>query len=241
MFSKIKPKLNLFLFLLIFITTISLKDFLKDFLFVLSKNILNIYQEKNEKILKLEKENLLLSLKLKESDYLREENEKLKKALNFKTNYKINCIGAQIIAYDPSFLRRIIIINIGEDKKIKKGMYVVDENGYLVGKIIETKKNYSYVSLINDIDFNLVVFVEEKAYGLLHGGLGEIKILYIESDKNININDKVYFKIPNTDLIIYVGEIKNVNKNPQEPFLDLNVKLYSENVMFHKIFILKYE
>jgi len=241
LFSKIKPKLNLIFLLFLFLITIPLKNFFRDFIFLLSKNILNIYQEKDIKILKLEKENLMLSLKLKELEYLKEENEKLKKALDFKKNYKINCIGTEIITFDPSFLRRIIVVNSGKNEGIKKGMCVVDENGYLVGKVIETEKNYSYVSLINDIDFNLVVFVGKDSYGLLHGGLEGIKILYVENNKDININDKVYFKIPNTDFIVYVGNIKNIKKNPQEPFLDLELEPYSKNIILHKIFILKYE
>jgi rod shape-determining protein MreC len=193
----------------------------------------------NRKALNAEKKNLALTLALRELLYLKNENEKLKAALQFKTEHSVELIGVEVIAFDPSIWRRFVVINAGQDKGIKKGAYAIDERGYLIGKISTVKNNYSYLMLIDDPDFSLTVSIGEKALGMLKGALNTVTIFYIEEEDSIKPKDKVWTKIANAGFPIYIGEIRKIHKDPNSLFLDINVTLFSEEPLLHKIFIIK--
>ncbi|MCP4653204.1 MAG: rod shape-determining protein MreC [Candidatus Omnitrophica bacterium] len=191
------------------------------------------------KLTELKKQNLKLSLKLSEYQDLAQENQKLKKALNFKTDKALELIGGEIISFDPSSWRRVVAINIGEKNGLSEGLYAVDEGGWLVGKITLVKKNYSRLVFITDPDFRMPVFVGDSSFGFLQGGLGQIKVLYIESNDSVKKGDKVWFRTPVSAMPIYIGEIRNVKKTSDSLFQDIDVKLYSEDTVFRKIFVIK--
>ena len=93
--------------------------------------------------------------------------------------------------------------------------------------------------LIDDTDFNLPVFVGKSSCGLLKGSLGGIKILYIENSENIQNHDKVWIKDPSFTFTLYIGEVRQVHKDPDSLFCDVDVRLLSENPLLHKLFIVE--
>jgi rod shape-determining protein MreC len=190
-------------------------------------------------MLELEKRNLALTLKVRELQYLKPENERLRKALAFKEEKKTDLIGTEIVSLDPSTWRRIVVINAGKDKGINSGSYAIDEHGWLVGKIIEIGNTRSRLILIDDPNFSLPVFVGENSFGLLKGSLGGVKILYIENAEQIKAKDKVWLKISSLASPIYIGEIKKVIHDKDSLFLDVEAKIFSQNPFVHKIFIIK--
>ncbi len=191
------------------------------------------------KIKKIEKENLLLSLKFKQFDYLKDENKKLRKALKLKKEKAIDLIGANVLAFLPSSWRHLAIINKGSNDGIEDGQFAIDENGQLLGKIIEIEKTSSCLILIDDPEFTTSVFIAKKAFGLLRGNLVGAKILYIEDGSEIKKGDNVWLKIPSINLPIEIGEIKKVKNNQNSLFWDIDVNLFAKHSFFEKIFIIK--
>ncbi|MDP2924583.1 MAG: rod shape-determining protein MreC [Candidatus Omnitrophota bacterium] len=237
--SKIKSKYIaagiLFIFLLIF----PFKNFIENIFIFFSSELRLSPHQNYARIIELQKRNLSLVIKIRQLHYLGNENEKLKAALEFKKQRNIEVVGVEIISFDPSSWRRLAIVNAGKDKGLQKGSYVINENGYLLGKISEVKKTYSYLMLIDDPDFSLPVFIGENSTGMLKGTLGGVDIFYIEETDNIKVKDRIWIKIPNTTFPIYIGEVRKVKKDSNSLFLGINVELFVRNPFLHKIFVVR--
>jgi rod shape-determining protein MreC len=180
-----------------------------------------------------------LSLELKKSKLLEDENNKLKKALEFKAEKHIDAVGAEIISFDPSSWRRVVLINAGKNKGIKEGMFAIDHNGYLVGRITLVKNDYSRLMLVDDPEFTLAVFVGNDAMGMLQGGLDSLRILYIDHFDKINLNDIVWFKMPLATYPFYIGRVEKINESKENLFFEVEVRPFSGNTILNKIFIIK--
>ena len=185
------------------------------------------------------KENILLALKAKEQEHLLKENKRLKKAFDFKSTSELNLTGAEVITFLPSNWRRVVVVNAGKDKAIKQGQLAIDENGNLLGKILEVMPESCRLILINDPDFNLSVFVGENGFGLLKGNIWGAKILYIEDGDLIKKGDRVWTKTPESVTAIEIGKIKKIKKRRNNLFWDVDVDLASKNNVFTDIFIIK--
>jgi len=182
---------------------------------------------------------LLLSLKIKHLNDIKNENTKLRKALQLEEEKTINLLGAEVLTFSPSNWRHIVTINKGSNDDIKEGQFAIDENGHLLGKIIEINKTSSRLILIDDPEFTTSVFVANKDFGLLKGNRVGAKVLYIEDGSELKKGDKVWLKIPLINFPIEIGEIKKVKNNENSLFWDVDVKLYTKNSFFEKIFIIK--
>lgn len=205
----------------------------------LSRNLTLNTKEDSQILESLKREKLAVNLKLKEYELIARENERLKKALNFKEKNNTNFIGADIVSFNPSSWRRIVVIDAGKNQGLEKGLYAVNEDGYLIGRITETNNNYSRLMLVDDPDFGLAVFAGENCFGFLQGGLGRVKILYVENSEEVKTGDKVWFKTPFMDSPIYIGRIKTAKKDTNSLFQDIEVKLFTKNIILHKVFVIK--
>lgn len=237
--SKIQSKYLAIAFLIILLLVFPFRDFIKNTLVFFSKQLVLSRASQNRKLRALERKNLSLTLAIRNLTYLKNENLKLKEALQFKAERKISLIGAEIIAFDPSNWRRFAIVNAGQDSGIKKGAYAIDEKGYLVGRVAEVKKNYSYVMLVDDPDFSLPVFIGEGALGMLKGTLGGVDIFYIEQEDRIKVKDKVWAKVANLAFPIYIGEVLRIKKDANSLFLGVEVFFFSQESLLHEVFIIK--
>jgi rod shape-determining protein MreC len=237
--SKLNSKYIGFIVLFLLLLILPFENYVNNIFVFLSSKLYLVPQQYVNEIKELEKKNLVLSLGIKESENLQRENKKLKKALKFYEKRKIHLIGAEIISFDPSNWRRVVIINAGKNKGVAAGAYAVDEEGWLVGKISDVRADYSRLIFVNDPDFNAPVFVGETSFGLLKGGLGNSKIFYIENGEEIKIKDKVWLKIPSITLPVYVGGVKRVKQDKNSLFWNVEVELFSKNLPLHKIFIIK--
>jgi rod shape-determining protein MreC len=235
--SKIKSKYIVVIALALFFIVFPLNNFIKDFFVAFCRKLLITPPLYEQKLSELQRKNLALTLRLGELQYLRTENEKLRKALGLKEEKELSFVGAEIVAFDPSSWRRTVIVNVGKDRNITEGAYAIDEKGYLVGKIVEVKKTYSRLMLINDPDFSLPVFVGDSGFGMLHGALEGLKILYIESGEDIKIKDKVWLKINSTSFPIYIGVVKRLTKNADSLFWDIEAELLADTNFLDKVFI----
>ena len=177
--SKLRFKHLSVLALFIFLLILPLKNVVENVFIFFSRQFLIIPQKISKKTEDITKNNLELRLKLAAFQNLKEENQRLQEALGFREQRGADFIAAQVISFDPSSWRRIVVINVGANQKIQPGLLAVDEEGYLVGKVIEAHPHYARVILTDDPDFSLPVFVGDNSFGLLKGTLKGARILYL--------------------------------------------------------------
>ena len=116
-------------------------------------------------------ESELETLKQKElsNEYLKMENDKLRKLIN--ESIKSDEILAKVLIDKESPFLKSIILNKGTKDKLKIGMAVVDEV-YLVGKIIEVNFTNSRVLLLSDLNSKIPVVLEPIGMQAVVSGTG---------------------------------------------------------------------
>ncbi len=140
----------------------SINDKIKDTFFALDEN----------KKLKIELE----QLKNKEFqvEFLKNQNDNLRKILESDTKIKGKSTLAKVLLDKDSPYLKSIIINRGSKSGINKGMPVVDGN-YLVGKIVEVNYLSSRVLLLKDLNSRIPVTFGEESIQAILSGKGEKK------------------------------------------------------------------
>jgi len=143
--------------------------------------------------------------------YLEEENDRLRKQLDFKPSVQYPVIHAEIISLDPDNLFRTIIIDKGSDDGIKPYMPVlayqvtkiVDDKGVttevvnygIVGKIIQVTKTSARILPISDQYSRVGIKVKRTGHwGLLSGQSqlhGLPKLDYISLDVILHEGDEI--------------------------------------------------
>ena len=122
--------------------------------------------EENQK-LKIELE----QLKNKEFqvEFLKNQNDSLKRILESDIKIKGKSTLAKVLLDKDSPYLKSIIINRGSKSGITKGMPVVDGN-YLIGKIVEVNYLSSRVLLLNDLNSRIpITFGEDSTQAILSG------------------------------------------------------------------------
>ena len=160
---------------------------IKDF----SNKIKDHYNVYNDYLLVKEKIKVLQSKKYN-SQFLEEENKRLKKTINEFIYNSEELVAKVLIDKNSPFLKSIIV-NKGSKDNIKLGMAVLDES-YLVGKIVEVNYSTSRVLLISDLNSKIPVGIEPGNIQSILSGTGKEngKIEYLESDIIIEDNSIVY-------------------------------------------------
>ncbi len=160
------------------------------------KELMAENQRLYEEVLKLKTE--VSQLRAKEL-----ENETLRESLNFTKSVayqvrQVNIIGKRIEASAVFY-----IIDQGENAGLKKGLAVIQTNGYLVGKLFKTEKNFSlFLPLMNNYFSAAVDIISPEVSqdkkgvlkslttGLAQGKYGILtEIDLIPSDREIKIGD----------------------------------------------------
>jgi len=149
--------------------------------------------ETENKNLRTENENLKKSLQ--EAEIIRTENNELKKYLNLTEKYnEFKTIPADVINKDISNFTNIIIINIGMDNGIEKGMTVIGEKG-LVGYVVSVTNKTAKVQTIIDAGSSIAGTISTTRESLSIKGdlkLGDkLKGVYIPTEAQVVIGDSV--------------------------------------------------
>lgn len=187
----------------------------------------------------LKAEKLRLYLELDKLDNLKEENAKLKSMLGVKKEKKIELEALNVIAIAPSHFRRIILVDGGSEYGLRENMFVLDERGFLMGKILRVYGDYSEVILINDPQFSATVKIGENL-GLLKGTLeGMLKVFYIEDEEEIKKDDQVRAVSFQSGSNFLVGEVIKVRQDLNSLSLDITVDPYSKYIPPKTIFVVK--
>ncbi len=149
---------------------------------------------------------------------LEEENNILKKELNFIEDTKHRFVSAKIISGVSDVMSKSVIINRGSRDGIEKGLAVVSHHGVMVGKIIEINEDYSKVLLLSDNRSKVAVKIHNLGHtiGLVEGQFGlSFSMTNIPQNQEINEGDLVVTsglegKIPNNLLVAKVESVKSV-------------------------------
>jgi len=156
-----------------------------------SNKIKDHYSVYNDYLLVKEKLNLLQSKKY-ETQFLEEENKRLKKTIDEYIYNSKEMIAKVLIDKNSPFLKSIIV-NKGSKDNVKLGMAVLDGN-YLVGKIVEVNYSTSRALLISDLNSKIPVGIEPGNIQSILSGTGKQngKIEYLESEVLIQNESIIY-------------------------------------------------
>ena len=127
---------------------------------------------KENKDLKEELENL--KNKEFQVEFLKNQNDSLRRILESDVKIKGKSILAKVLLDKDSPYLKSIVINRGSKSGINKGMPVVDGN-YLVGKIVEVNYLSSRVLLLNDLNSRIPITFGEDSVQAILSGKGESK------------------------------------------------------------------
>jgi rod shape-determining protein MreC len=157
----------------------------------LTITIKNHYSIYNDYLLVKEKINQLESEKY-ETEFLKEENKRLKKKID-EYIYNPEEMVAKVLIDKKSPFLRSIIVNKGSKDNVKLGMAVIDRT-YLVGKIVEVNYLTARALLVSDLNSKIPVGIEPGNIQSILSGTGKQngKIEYLEKDIFIEDRSVVY-------------------------------------------------
>ena len=138
-------------------------------------------------------ENEALKLELYQAKLHKDENNKLRKLLNFKDNTSFSKVSARIMFKNSISFNREFLISIGSKDGIKDGNVVTD--GYnLLGRVTEVRERTSKVQLINDQGFKVPVSIGFGAKALVEGRYGSdlMEISFLNSKNKVKEGDIVF-------------------------------------------------
>ena len=184
--NYIKITLNEVVYRSSFIISVPEKK-VQDFLNTI-KDHYNVYND----YLLVKEELKTIQSKKYETQFLKEENKRLKKTINEYIYNSEEMVAKVLIDKNSPFLKSIIV-NKGSKDNIKLGMAVLDGT-YLVGKIVEVNYSTSRALLVSDLNSKIPVGVEPGNIQSILSGTGKQngKIEYIESEVSIENESIVY-------------------------------------------------
>lgn len=213
----------------------------------------NLYNEQADKRdfaaenKKLKEEINHLTVKNSRLNELEEENNTLRKYLNFFKENNTRYLMADIISSEGSesgALGQTVIINKGSNDGLKEGLAVVSNRGIILGKIKNVKDVLSEVSITTNQACKLAATIQnqDRTAGVAEGDLGlTIKMNFIPQTKEVKTGDVVITSglEENIPRGLIIGAIVKVDKeNNQlwqsatiEPLIDVS-NLAQVSVLF---------
>ncbi len=182
----------------------------------LSNTISDHYNTYND-YLKIKKEITLLKSEKYETQFLKAENDRLKRTID-EFIYNSDELIAKVLIDKKSPFLKSIIVNKGSKDNIKLGMAVID-GSYLVGKIVEVNYSTARALLISDLNSKIPVAIEPGNIQSILSGTGKKdgKIEYLQTD--IKIDDQS---------IVYTSGSGGIFKS------GIPIGLYEKNTEFHE-------
>ena len=128
---------------------------------------------------------------------LREENARLRQALDLKKSVKIGGIWTKVAYKEPSKMSSLIIDKGEADGvALRSPALALTAEGTpaLLGMVVEVSKNTSKILLLPDEDFNAYVYLgNTKTEALLKGqGLRNIILKYLPLEEDLQVNTPVF-------------------------------------------------
>jgi rod shape-determining protein MreC len=198
---------------------------------VFGGNLLNLGRLQSENA-NLVQQNNQLKAEIALLKEVENENNSLRKEVEFIERTRFSYEMAEVTGYDPSSLRGMISINKGSADGLKVGMAATSE-GYLIGRISETTEHSAKVQLITDPTSAIPVSIQETnvngiAKGELGSGLTMEKIPQGEEVKTgqVIVSSGLGGEIPKG---IIIGEIEGISSQENSLFVSAKIRV-SRNI-----------
>jgi rod shape-determining protein MreC len=190
----------------------------------------------------LKKENAKLKAEVSSLMSLKEENERLRKALGIQDQADIkDYISARVsMRGDGAYLRRSVMLNVGQEAGVAKGQAVI-HNGFVIGQIAEVNAETSRVQLITDPDSKVAVRIanDQDSKGVLKSPLGvELNIELVPQTEEVTSGTKVFTSgVDSLPARLPVGSVKHVNSS-QTQYHDITLQTPVDFQKLREVFIL---
>ena len=198
--------------------------------YIATINHFNVYKE--NKILK-EKLDLELSKNFN-TEYIIEENKRLKSTIEEVSGDASEIIGKVLVDKKSPFLRSVIV-NRGSRDGVELGMAVMDKN-YLIGKIVEVTFTTSRVLLLSDLNSKVPVDIMPNNIQSILSGTGDHNgtIQYTRQQSLIE-NEAIVFTSGAGGLFKSGIPIGTINKDPINSKINVNFFSDFSQLRFIKI------
>ncbi|MEK7535261.1 MAG: rod shape-determining protein MreC [Patescibacteria group bacterium] len=174
----------------------------------------------------LKLENSTLEAELAKLKSVVNENETLRRDLNFKNSRSdLKLTPAEVLTFSPSGLYQAFTINRGARDGIKENQAVVS-NGYLIGKIHNIADSTAEVWLITNRNLlTPVILTGSQTVGLLSGGIRGLVVENIPLDTKVTVGESV---VTSSLEGIYppgiaIGKVEEIISSKEEIFLTLRI------------------
>lgn len=154
---------------------------------------------------------------------LKEENEELKKQLNFKEKNSYTTVLAAVIGNNLEGTEKTIIIDRGEKEGVKLGDPVIVDEGVLIGEIVKVESDISIVRLLSDNQSKVAATIinKDKSLGVVEGGYGlSVKMNFIPRNETVQIGDLVVTSglTENVPRGLLIGKVAAIENEAYQPF-----------------------
>lgn len=167
---------------------------------------------------------------LAENAYLKsfiEEKEVLEKAADIQRQDKFHLQASRIVGMDSQNQSGLVIIDVGSENAIAAGMPVITEDKLLVGKVVETDKNFSKVLTVFNPSLKVAVKTQDsKASGISIGDYSKnILMDFVVKEKNLNQNETVLTSAKDGVFPegLVIGTIRDFQSRPENLFQIVNI------------------
>ena len=189
--------------------------------YIATKNHFKVYEENKQLREKLEYE----TSKNYNSEYISEENKRLRSIIEETNNLTSEIIGKVLVDKKSPFLRSVIV-NRGSKDGVILGMAVLDKS-YLIGKVVEVTFTTSRILLLSDLNSKVPVDIMPNNVQSILSGTGEhYGVIQYTRDKSFLENESVVFTSGAGGLFksgIPIGKIKKDPINSK-----INVDFFSD-------------
>jgi rod shape-determining protein MreC len=133
-----------------------------------------------------------LRQQLTDLEELKQENERLRDQLKFKSAESYPVVAAQVVGVDPTNYFRSIIINKGSRDGVRSQMPAINAKG-VVGRVIWSSPSYAKVLLLIDPNAAMDVLVQRtRARGIVEGaGRDAMRLKYIQLAEDVAAGDSL--------------------------------------------------
>ncbi len=198
-----------------------------------------IYEENR----RLRLTNTKLSLEVERMRGLKEENQRLRRMLEFKESAPLQLVPAEVIGRGPERANNSLIIDGGKDEGIEMNQPVISADG-LVGRVIKVMGKRSTVLLLLDPDCRASSLVERsKVYSIMECDGGRCYLRGIPLYVDVQGGDEVVTSgwggiFPSG---LKLGTVKRVSTKRSELLKVVEVKPAVDFTSLKEVFILQRE
>lgn len=165
---------------------------------------------------------------------LEEENQELRRQLQFLEARRLDSIGAEVVGRSSEPLRQTRWINRGRRDGIAVGQPAIVRAGVLVGKVIAVEETAALIQLLTDHRSRVAATVlnGERSLGVIEGGYGiSIRMNLIPQNEAVNVGETVLTSgaEPGIPRGLLIGTIETVEKEAFQPFQRASVLPLSDS------------